>query len=113
MTSLSKSLSNGNVNPCASRHAFSAKNVSTLIPTTWPDKALSSVAESRNVHISFVHVGLNAAGKNSKITGPASSSARSDTGFRSVSSSVNCGARVPTSMDIVACAHGLNTILPM
>ena len=83
MTSLLKSLSSGKFNFCSSPHAFSAKNVSTLTPSTLALTLFSALAESRNVHISCWQVPLNAAGKNARTTGPFLSSSLSVTGSRS------------------------------
>ena len=53
------------------------------MPSTVADSLSSSAAESRNVHISVVHVPLNAAGMNASTTGPFFNSSLSVTGSRS------------------------------
>ena len=102
MTSLLKSLSSGNLSFCWSPHAFSAKNVSMLTPSTVPDTLFSSAIESRNVHISFVHTPLKAAGKNARTTGPFLICSLSVTCSRSWFGSVKSGAFAPTSTAIWA-----------
>src|SRR5471030_317955 len=100
MTTLLKSLKRGKLKCCASVQAFSAKNVSTLTPSTRADERFSSAIESRRVHISVVHVPLNAAGTNASTTGPCVSSSLSVTGWRSWFGSVKSGAFAPSSAAI-------------
>ncbi len=78
-----KSLSSGKVNLLASAHAFSAKNVSTLTPSTCAESLFRSASESRKVHISAVHVPLNAPGRNASTTGPFFTTSLSVTDSRS------------------------------
>src|SRR5690349_14951586 len=71
---------------------------------TEAETALRSVSESRNVHISCVHVPLNAAGKNARTTGPFFSSSLRVTGVRSWLLSVKSGAFAPTSAATALCS---------
>src|SRR5678815_1542722 len=85
ITSLLKSLRSGKFNDWASLHAFSAKNVSTLTPSTVASSLPNSDDELLNVHISVVQTLLNAAGKKASTTGPFLSCSLKVTGSRSVS----------------------------
>ena len=99
MTSLLKSLSSVSVSFSAFFHAPSAKNVSTVMPSTLAEPSRSD-ALSRKVHISAVHVPLNAAGMNARTTGPFFNSSLSVTGSRSSFIRVKSGALAPTSAAI-------------
>ncbi len=80
---------------------MSVKKVSTLMPNTCALALPSWAIESRNVHSSFVHTPLNAAGKNASTTGLPCSSL-SVTGSRSWFVRVKSGAFDPTATAIKA-----------
>ena len=69
MTSLLKSLSSGNVRCWLSRNAFSAKNVSTLMPNTWALAAFRRAMLLLKVQSSAVQVALKAPGKKASTIG--------------------------------------------
>src|SRR5580765_3532200 len=69
MTSLLKSLSRGKFRFCSFLNAASENDVSTLMPYTVAFALFSFAMLSRNVHSSFVHTPVNAAGKNARTTG--------------------------------------------
>ena len=89
------------------RQAPSAKNVSTVMPSTVADTLSRSDAESRNVHISVVQVPLNAAGMNARTTGPFFNCSLSVTGSRSWFIRVKSGALAPTSAAIPLSSRGV------
>ena len=107
MAVLLKSLRSGKAMCSESAQALSAKNESTLTPTTCPPTRASSAMPSRNVHISDVQVPLNAAGKKASTTGPRPHTSLSVTDWRSWSGSVRSGAAEPTVIAInYACGAG-------
>src|SRR5215471_1234601 len=99
MTSLLKSLSSGKFRFWSFLNAASVKKVSTLIPYTCAFAAFSFAMLSRNVHSSFVHTPLNAAGKNASTTGWPFCEL-SVTGSRFSFISVKSGAFDPTVADM-------------
>src|SRR4051812_18264632 len=104
INSLFLSLISGKSNFSWSAQAFTAENVSVVVPNP-PPPAPASVFW-REVHSSLVQTLLNAPGRNARTTGPFFTSSLRRTVSRSWLTREKSGALAPTSIDIHVSFNG-------